>query len=116
MDDVINFLKEQKLDRFVDAFRANAIDGDIMEAILARESDKVWIQSKGKEMTVTDIILEELGITSGITRANIRGRFKNSLTSIRSSVLTASSRASVRSTARSSSVQKSTSRSGKRTS
>ena len=115
VDDVVDFLKKLKLDTYVNPFRANGVDGDILEAILARDGDKVMIESIGREMKVTDIILEELGVTNGIHRAKIR-TFKKflsgSLASVRSSVQStthaSTSRASVRS--------KGSSRTGKRTS
>ena len=116
---MVNFLKKLKLDTYVNPFRANGIDGDILEAILARDGDKVMIESIGREMKVTDIILEELGVTSGIQRAKIR-TFKKflsgSLASVRSSVQSTMN-ASVKTTTSRASVQsKSSSRTGKRTS
>ena len=72
VDDVVDFLTHQKLDQFVDAFRENGIDGDILKAILSRETEKV----KGEEMSVTDKILEELGVKSGMQMAGIRRKLK----------------------------------------
>jgi hypothetical protein len=119
VDDVVNFLKKLKLDTYVNPFRANGIDGDILEAILARDGDKVMMESIGHEMKVTDIILEELGVTSGIQRAKIRTFKKflsSSLASVRSSVQSTMN-ASVKTTTSRASVQsKSSSRTGKRTS
>ena len=70
VDDVVDFLKEQKLDKFVKAFETNGIDGDILEAILARNKDK----SDRVDMTVMDIILEEIGVTGGVKMGKIRTR------------------------------------------
>lgn len=72
VDDVVKFLTQQKLGQFVDAFRENEIDGDILKAILAREDEKV----KGEEMSVMDKILEELGVMPGMQMARIRGKLK----------------------------------------
>ena len=97
VDDVANFLKEQQLDMFVEAFRENGIDGDILEAILARKEDKVMVKSKGGEMLVTDLILEELGMTRAMQRAKAKGKFRKLLPQ---DSLAASVRSSVRSTSR----------------
>ena len=89
VDEVADFLKQQKLGEFVDAFRANSIDGDLLEAILARNKDKVMVPSKGTEMLVTDIILEELGMTTAPQRLRVRGKFRrytDSVVSVHSSV------------------------------
>ena len=91
MDEVADFLRGQKLDEFVEAFRENGIDGEILEAILARKEDKVLVQTKKGEisMVVTDIILEELGMKTAMQRVRVKGklkRFTDSIVSIRSSV------------------------------
>ena len=117
---MVDFLKKLKLDKYVNPFRANGVDGDILEAILAREGQRVMRESIGREMTVTDLILEELGVNSGIHRAKIR-TFKKlisggSLASVRSTVQSTASGVSVKSSSRTSVQLQSSSRSGKRTS
>ena len=89
MDEVIDFLKSQKLDEFVDTFRANGIDGDILDAILAKKDEKVLVESRGGEMSVTDLILhEELEMTKAVQRLKLKGKilkYTDSLVSVRSS-------------------------------
>ena len=73
VDNVGCFLKAEKLDKFVDIFKDNAIDGDILEAILDR-SDVV--DGTGG-MTVADLILkDDLGIQKGPHRLKIKTKFK----------------------------------------
>ena len=85
-----DFLKAQKLDMYINTFRENGIDGDILTAITARK-DKVVVEGKG-EVAVADVILQdELGVKSGFHRMKLKGNirgFCDSLTSVRSSVLT----------------------------
>ena len=90
VDDVTDFLKAQKMDMYINTFRENGIDGDILTAITARK-DKVVVEGKG-EVAVADVILQdELGVKSGLHRMKLKGNirgFRDSLTSVRSSVLT----------------------------
>ena len=85
-----DFLREQTLDEFVEVFRENGINGEILEAILARNDNKVLVQNKKGEITmvVTDIILIELGMKMAIQRLKVKGKFRrftDSIVSIRSS-------------------------------
>ena len=73
VDDVGCFLKAEKLDKFIDIFKDNAIDGDILEAILERDDA---VDGTGG-MTVADLILkDDLGIQKGPQRLKIKSKFK----------------------------------------
>lgn len=82
------------MDKFIETFRANGIDGDILDAILARKEEKVWVDSKGGEMSVTDLILhDELGMTTAVQRLRVKGKIKSytdSLASVCSKTLASS--------------------------
>ena len=90
VDKMADFLREQTLDEFVEVFRENGINGEILEAILARNDNKVLVQNKKGEITmvVTDIILIELGMKMAIQRLKVKRKFRrftDSIVSIRSS-------------------------------
>ena len=61
------------MDEFVDVFNENAIDCDILEAIIERNDA---VDGTGG-MTVADLILkEDLGIQKGPQRLKIKTKFK----------------------------------------
>ena len=73
IDDVSTFLQENNLNEFVEIFRKNEIDGEILEAILSRNNEV-----KGDERTVAEFILkEELGVKKGPQRLRIKSKFKS---------------------------------------
>ena len=86
-----DFLKSQKLDMYINTFRENGIDGDILSAIIAR---KEKMQFGGKEMAVVDLILQE---DLGVARKHmlkVKGKIKGfceSLTSTRSAMASSGS-------------------------
>ena len=86
IEDVADFLKAQKLDAYIDIFKVNGIDGDILSAIVARK-DTVQVEGKG-EMVVADIILQDdLGMNKAVHRLKVKGKirkFVDSLASVRS--------------------------------
>lgn len=90
---MIEFLKTQKLDMYIDTFRENGIDGDILSAITSRK-DKVKLGSR--EVVVADLILQEdLGMKTAMHRLKVKGKirgFCDSLMSLRSTSILASSR------------------------
>jgi hypothetical protein len=86
LDDIADYLEKQQLDTFVDTFRANCIDGELLEAILARKQDKVMVEGN-RQMSVTDLILKELGMTEAKQRVKLKskiGIYTASLMSARS--------------------------------
>lgn len=66
---MIDLLKSQKLDMYIDTFRENGIDGDILSAILTRK------ESDGKEMA-DHILQEDLGMKDKLDRWKIKSKGK----------------------------------------
>ena len=97
VEDIVDFLKSQKLDAYIQTFRDNGIDGDILAAIVARK-EKVKVGEK--EVTVVDLILqEEFGMKTAMHRLRVKGKIKGfcdslSIRSSSSSAVVASSKSS----------------------
>lgn len=66
-----NFLKQNKLQNYVESFKENCIDGDILKAILSRSNAA---EGTG-DMSVADIILQDLGVKKGPHRLKIKSKF-----------------------------------------